>query len=24
VFVNDDPGHIVRLTVPVQHAHNHS
>jgi hypothetical protein len=24
VFVNDHPGHIVRLTVPVQHAHNHS
>jgi two-component sensor histidine kinase len=24
VFVNDDPGHIVRLTVPVQHALNHS
>jgi len=24
VFVNDDPGHIVRLTVPVQHSHNHS
>jgi two-component sensor histidine kinase len=24
VFVNDHPGHIVRLTVPVQRAHNHS